>query len=96
MRHRRENRESEEVRDAAARMMRALVRRAGDGDEQAVEALAQLAAHADDYLRDAVLAFRAWQPAGHAPSPSWRDVGNLLGVTRATAQQRFGRQEQDT
>lgn len=87
-------REAIEVRDAARRMMRALVRRAGEGDETALESLADLQLQAHIYLRAGVNAYRAWQPAHGAPSPSWRDVGNLLGVTRQTAQERFGKEQE--
>jgi hypothetical protein len=69
--------------------MRALVKRAGEGDESALRDMAQLSRDADQALHDAVVAFRSWQPPYGAPPPSWRDVGELLGVTRQTAHERF-------
>jgi hypothetical protein len=74
-----------------ARCLRALARRAGGGDEQALEQLALLEAVVVEQLGAGVAGFRSWQPPHGAESPSWRDVGHLLGVKRQTAQQRFGR-----
>lgn len=82
-------RESWEVREAAYRMMRALVRRAGEGDEAALEDLAKLAESADRLLGDAVRAYRSFRPA-KGEGYSWADVARILGVTRQAAQQHYG------
>lgn len=83
-------RESRELVQAADRLMRALARRAGEGDETAVEGLAELGRLADHRLADAVTLFREFTPAHGAPRYSWTDVARLLGTTRQAAHQRFG------
>jgi hypothetical protein len=72
------------------RCLGSLARRAGQGEDQALEQLALLESVAVEQLGAGVAGFRAWQPPAGAASPSWRDVGQLLGVKRQTAQQRFG------
>lgn len=84
-----------EAPDLAAmlkRMSRALVRRAAEGDLEALSALADVERHFHDALTDAVNAART--PRGNGPGLegySWTEIGNALGVTRQTAQQRFSR-----
>jgi hypothetical protein len=72
-------------------MCRALARRASEGDGSAIEALADVGCAADRALHEAVTGYRAFQPAHNAPRYSWTDVGNLLGITRQSAQERFGK-----
>lgn len=84
--------EARDLESAVRRMMLALMRRAGEGDEQAVECLGRLEKDASHLLKVSVRAWRKWQPGGHASSPSWADVGRLLGITRQSAQERFGRE----
>jgi hypothetical protein len=69
--------------------MRALARRAGEGDVEALEQLAQLEHIAAEQLGAAVAGFRAFTPAHGAEPYSWTDVGLALGTTRQAAQQRF-------
>lgn len=83
--------EADELGAMVTRCLRALARRAGQGEDQALEQLAMLESVAVEQLGAGVAGFRAWQPPAGAESPSWRDVGLLLGVKRQTAQQRFGR-----
>jgi hypothetical protein len=78
-------REAPEIAAACARMMGALVRRARDGELEALEALAMLHELAGAQLGSAVLGYRA-SPA----QASWHDVGRILGMTRQAAHQRFG------
>lgn len=83
------NHEAPELADAALRMMRALARRAGNGELEALEALAQLEAHVGLQLGAAVAGYRAFTPAHGADRYSWTDVGRALNTTRQAAQQRF-------
>jgi hypothetical protein len=85
MARQRKEREAPEVGAASARMMRALVRRAADGELEAVEELARLQAVLDACLHEAVQGYRN----GPAEA-SWADVGRILGTTRQSAQARFG------
>lgn len=85
---RRREREAPEVTAAAVRMMRALVKRAGDGELEALEGLVSLQAALDGCLDQAVHGYRE----GPAKA-SWAAVGEAVGVSRQAAQQRFGRTE---
>lgn len=84
--------EASELAGAVQRFLRALVRRAGEGDSEAVEALNAVHQATGQALTDGVRAWRAFQPAHNAPAYSWTDVASLLGITRQAAQQRFGRE----
>lgn len=79
-------REATELQGAAIRMMRALARRAGDGELEALEALA--------FLQDVVQLQLGAAVAGYRESPvqaSWSQVGEALGITRQSAHERFSR-----
>lgn len=82
--HQARRHEADEVGAMAVRVMRALARRAGEGDELALEALAALAREADVQLGAGVAGYRE---AGR----SWADVARLTGTSRQGAQQRFGK-----
>lgn len=82
--------ESRDLYAAVNRFLQALVRRAAEGDENAVIVLAALEDRTREALHDGVTAWRAFTPAHNAPPNSWTDVGKLLGVTRQSAQGRFG------
>lgn len=84
--------EARDLQGAIQRMMKALVNRAREGDEEAVMVLGTLEKQASGYLTDGVTAWRAFTPAHNAPRNSWTDVGRLLGVTRQSAQERFSRE----
>lgn len=68
---------------AAHRMMRALGKRACEGDTEALEQLAGLQAKLQDQLHVAATGLRE---QGH----SWAYIAGVLGVSRQAAQQRFG------
>jgi hypothetical protein len=76
--------EADEVGAMAVRTLRSLARRAGEGDELALEALAEVAAMADVLLGAGVASYRE---AGK----SWADVARVTHTTRQGAQRRFGR-----
>lgn len=90
------HREAPEIGAACARMMRALARRAGDGELEALEQLARLQVDLQHQLGAAVAGYRAFQPAHGAAPYSWADVGRILGVTRQSAYERFHRYERTT
>ena len=75
--------ESPDLGAAAASMMRALVRRAAEGDTEALEELLELEAVV---ARSTVEASRVLHAAGY----SWTDIAAVTGTTRQAARQRFG------
>lgn len=81
--HRKRRHEAPEVGAMVTRCLRALARRAGEGDPEALEQLAALENTLTEQLGAGVAGYRAH---GY----SWADVGLTLGVTRQGAQQRFG------
>lgn len=81
--------ESPELGAACIRMMRALARRAGEGDSEALETLDMLTETASVQLGAAVAGYREFAPAYGAAGYSWTDVARLLGTSRQNAQQRF-------
>lgn len=78
------DREATELAAAAIRMLRALARRAGDGELEALEALATLEDVASTQLGAAVAGYRE----GPAQA-SWTTIGQVLGMSRQAAQQRW-------
>jgi hypothetical protein len=81
------SRKSYEAPDMAAflgRTMRALVRRAEDGDQEVLTALVAVRAELDAALADSA---RALNDRGQ----SWAYIGRELGMTRQAAQKRFSR-----
>ncbi len=78
--------DSRQALDAAVRSLLA-ARHFDDGDPPAtLHVLASLAAQLEGRLATAVTAARRW-------GCSWAEVGDLLGVTRASAWQRYTDQE---
>lgn len=78
-------REAPEVAAACKRLLVALARRAGDGELEALEALAQLQGTVSEQLGVAVSGYR------HGPAgASWADIGRILNVTRQSAHERWG------
>lgn len=77
-------REAPELQGAAIRMMRALARRAGEGELEALEALADLQFSLDMQLGAAVAGYREGPAAA-----SWTDIAGILGVSRQSAHERF-------
>lgn len=84
--HRRRKYEAPEVGAAARRFARALARRAGEGDTEAIEQLVELRTEVDRQLGEAA---RGLVAAGY----SWTEVADVLGVSRQAARQRFAHQE---
>jgi hypothetical protein len=82
------HRECPELEAFLRRMMRALVRRAAEGDLEAVEVLARLNGEIAQATRDAGDA--AWR-CGY----SYTQIGDALGITRQAARQRFLTRERD-
>jgi hypothetical protein len=78
------DREAPELAAAAIRMMRALARRAGEGELEALEALATLTDSAAMQLGAAVAGYRE----GPAEA-SWTDIGRALGMSRQSAHERW-------
>lgn len=73
--------EAPEVGSAAKRMIRALVRRAGEGDTEALEQLRQL----DELTTQAVSdALRQMNNFGY----SWAELARVTGTTRQACSQR--------
>lgn len=83
------DREAPELGAACIRMMRALARRAGDGETEALEQLNFLQDAVQLQLGAAVAGYRGFRPARGAEPYSWADVGRVLGITRQSAQGRF-------
>lgn len=77
-------REAPELGSACVRLMRALARRAGDGELEALEELASLQDHVQTMLGAGVAGYRA----GPAEAP-WSAIGEALGTTRQSAYERF-------
>ncbi len=65
------------------RILRAYVRRIGDGDVEALAGLTSLASEVDTAMQEAITGLRDF---GY----SWAEIGARLGVTRQAAQQRWG------
>ena len=66
------------------RILRAMTRRAGAGDLDALAEVARLRDELDGHLADAVTMLRA-EPCCY----SWREIAAALGITRQTAQERW-------
>lgn len=76
--------------DRYRRELSAMVKAAGQDDPESFALVVQMLAEAQSQLTDAADALR--QPTANGqPGYSWTDLGRALGVTRASAQQRFGR-----
>jgi hypothetical protein len=75
--------ENDEYAAFARRVIAAYSRRVGSGDIEAITAMAALADHLDNAIRQAITGLRA---AGY----SWADIAGRLGITRQGAQQRWG------
>lgn len=80
--------ESPECGAAILRMMNGLIRRAADGDTEAIEALAAIEAFAPN-ATNAALALA--HSGTDAPGYSYAELAAVTGTTRAAVQQRVGR-----
>lgn len=70
----------------ALRVIRALVRRAEAGDREALEQLAMVEVFAGNAVGEALTLMQAAKDEG--PAYSWAELGDVLGITRQSAQQR--------
>lgn len=77
-------RESSELAGMIRRMSRAMVRRAGEGDLEALEALRQMELDIEAAIKDAAAALHDG-PDGY----SWTIIGEVCGCSRQNARQRF-------
>lgn len=82
-------RDNAEFGQMVARMLAAYGRRVGGADMEDLAQLVELRAELDQIIGGAIAGVRA---AGY----SWADVGEVLGVTRQAAQQRWGQAEPAT
>ena len=81
--------ESSDVAEAAKRMLRALVKRAGAGDTEALRELADMTGFLSEAITDAG---RAAYATGFY---SYGELAGELGITRQAARQRFARRGHD-
>lgn len=79
----RREREALEMIEFARRALKAAARHAGDGDEFELAEFASLRADYDDLLRTVVSRQRSY-------GRSWAYIGAALGITRQSAQERYG------
>lgn len=94
----RQHREAMELAGMLRRMGKALVRRAAEGDLEALEALTHARAAIDDAIGDAAAALH--QPCvwvrGEKVGYSWAEIGGVLGISRQAAHQQFGKRTVST
>lgn len=76
------HRDSSEIGSMAQRVMRALVRRAGEGDTEALEVLVAIQGEVSGHVHQAGVALVSF---GY----TYADLANVLGVTRQAATKRF-------
>lgn len=76
-------RESSEIGSMAMRVMRALVRRAAEGDTEALEVLVAIRQESAGQVRDAAQELIAF---GY----TYAELAQVLGISRQAAQKRFG------
>jgi hypothetical protein len=79
---RKREREAPEVGAMARRVLRALVRRAADGDTEALEQLLILAGELPAAIHDAGVGL-------HRFGYSYTEIGTVAGITRQAARERF-------
>jgi hypothetical protein len=77
------HRDSSEIGAMAQRVMRALVRRAADGDTEALEVLVTIQREAGQHVNDAGQELVTF---GY----SYAELGQVLGISRQAATKRFG------
>lgn len=86
---RRKEREALELAGFLRRMSRALVRRAADGDLDALVALVESRAALDAAIVDAAQALHY----DYRTPYSWAEIAREIGITKQAAHQRFGKAE---
>lgn len=77
--------ESTDMTPFVSRIARSMVRRAADGDLDALSALVAMSAALDDAARQAGAALHE-EPLAY----SWTEIADHLGISRQAARQRFG------
>lgn len=83
MSRRKREREAPEVGAMAGRVIRALVRRASEGDGEALEQLLSLEAQLSSAIKDAGAGM-------HRFGYSFTELGTIAGISRQAARERFG------
>ncbi len=78
---------SDSLEAGLERQLRAIVRRAGEGDIEALAVLQRLADQLPGLMTDAVAGLRSEDGGCH----SWTEIGGALGVGRSAAQERFAK-----
>lgn len=86
---RRETYEAPEMGAMLKRFARAMVRRAAEGDLEAVSVLAEVHVAFGDAIADGAR-------AAHERGYSWTEIGRELGITRQAARQRFATDDERT
>ena len=92
-----QHREAAELAAMLRRMSKALVRRAGEGDLDALEALAVVRAAINEAVGEAAYALHepcVWMN-GEKVGYSWAEIGGVLGISRQSAHQQFGKRPSD-
>lgn len=85
---RKREREAPEVGAMAGRVVRALVRRAAEGDSEALEELLKLAELLPAAIRDAGVAM-------HRFGYTYTELGDVAGISRQSARERFAPHDAD-
>lgn len=89
MTRRKTHREAPELAAFLRRMARALVRRAGEGDLEALSALVDARTAIDAAIGQAARALHDLDPEPY----SWTDIGRELRISRQAARQMYGRKD---
>lgn len=84
---RRETYEAPEMGAMLKRIARAMVRRAADGELEAVSVLAEVHTAIGEAIAEGAR-------AAHARGYSWTEIGHELGITRQAARQRFATEDE--
>lgn len=95
MTRQRKHREALELAAFLRRMGRALVRRARDGDMDALVALVDSRDALNAAILEAARALHYEFHDDHSGGYSWGEIARELGMTRQAARQRFGREGDD-
>lgn len=83
MKRQRREREAPEIGAMASRVLRALVRRAADGDSEALEQLLELERELPAAIKDAG---RGMHEFGY----TYTEIADVAGISRQAARERFG------
>ncbi|MFT4287429.1 hypothetical protein [Nocardioides sp.] len=93
MSRRKRERESPDMVPFVGRVARAMVKRAAEGDLEALVALRAMQSAIDAATIDAARALHGHASTEYGGSAySWTGIGRVLGISRQAARQAFGRQ----